>query len=257
MNLEPYLDFTRELAFAAAEVINPYFCSPDCGLVLKSDESPVTLADRGAEEVMRRMIEAKFPTHGIIGEEYGTQNGDAEWVWVLDPVDGTKSFISAVPLFGTMIGLLHQGKPVVGCVNQSVQKQLLLGDGTTTTLNGNPVKVRSCSSIEEATLLTTDPLRPHKHFNGEAFEQLANRARLFRSWGDCYGYLLLCSGWADAMLDPILAPWDFLPLLPLLEGAGAKISDWQGQEVDPSLKQMSLVVSGPKIHDELIASLNP
>jgi myo-inositol-1(or 4)-monophosphatase len=257
MNLESYLDFTRELAQAAAEVINPYFCAPDCGLVLKADESPVTLADRGAEEVMRRMIEAKFPTHGIVGEEYGTQNGDAEWVWVLDPVDGTKSFISAVPLFGTMIGLLHQGKPVVGCVNQSVQGQMLLSDGTTTTLNGKQVKVRDCESIEKATLLTTDPLRPHLHYDGAAFEKVAKRAKLFRSWGDCYGYLLVCSGWADAMVDPILAPWDFLPLLPCLEGAGVKVSNWQGNEVDYSAQQMSLVVSSPGIHSELVAALNP
>jgi histidinol phosphatase-like enzyme (inositol monophosphatase family) len=257
MNLEPYLDFTRELAHASAQVINPYFCAPDCGLVLKEDESPVTLADRGAEEEMRRLIEAKFPTHGIIGEEYGAQNADAEWVWILDPVDGTKSFISAVPLFGTLIGLLHEGKPVVGCINQSIQKQLLIGDGITTTLNGKPVQIRKTPSIEKATLLTTDPLRPHNHFNGEAFEKLASRAGLFRSWGDCYGYLLLCSGWADIMLDPKMAPWDFLPLLPVLEGAGVKFTDWNGNAVDYSAQQMSLVASAPELHDEILAALNP
>ncbi|RYG58348.1 histidinol-phosphatase, partial [bacterium] len=133
----------------------------------------------------------------------------------------------------------------------------LLGDGTTTTLNGKPVKVRDCESIEKATLLTTDPLRPQLHYDGEAFEKVAKRAKLFRSWGDCYGYLLVCSGWADAMVDPILAPWDFLPLLPCLEGAGVKVSNWQGNEVDYSAKQMSLVVSSPGIHGELVAALNP
>ncbi|HEX9995876.1 MAG TPA: inositol monophosphatase family protein [Abditibacterium sp.] len=257
MNLEPYLDFTRELANAAAAVINPYFCAPDCGLEQKFDDSPVTLADRGAEEVMRAMIERQFPTHGIIGEEFGSHNADAEWVWILDPVDGTKSFISAVPLFGTLIGLLYQGKPVVGCINQSILGQMLLGDGTTTTLNGKTVRVRACASVEQATLLTTDPLRPRAHFDGAAFENLASRARLFRSWGDCYGYLLLCSGWADAMLDPKMAPWDFLPLLPVLRGAGAKVTNWRGEEVDCSAQQMSLVASAPEIHEEILRSLNP
>ena len=257
MNLEPYLDFTRELADAAAQIINPYFGAPDCGLEQKSDDSPVTLADRNAEIAMRALIEQRFPTHGIIGEEFGSQNVDAEWVWILDPIDGTKSFISAVPLFGTLIGLLHNGIPVVGCINQPILNQMLLGDSQTTTLNGQIVRVRACESIEKATLLTTDPLRPKQHFDGAAFEKLAARARIFRSWGDCYGYLLLCGGWADAMLDPKMAPWDFLPLLPILRGAGAKVSDWHGAPVDCKAPQMSIVASAPEIHAEILRSLNP
>ena len=115
MNHEPFVAFVRELAEASAQVILPYFGSRDMGLELKSDASPVTLADRGAEKVMREMIARRFPEHGIIGEEFGTERGDAEYVWVLDPVDGTKSFILGVPLFGTLIGLLHRGRPIVGC----------------------------------------------------------------------------------------------------------------------------------------------
>ncbi|RYX85530.1 inositol monophosphatase family protein [bacterium] len=262
MNLQPYLDFTQELAAAAADVILPYYGKTDCGLESKDDDSPVTLADRGAEEVMRAMIEKKFPGHGIVGEEYGTQNADAEWVWILDPIDGTKSFIAAVPLFGTLIGLLHNGKPVVGCVNQPVLNQLLLGDNETTTLNGKKVCVRPTTKISESLLLTTDPIRPHKVHDGAAYDKLASKARTVRTWGDCYGYLMLSSGWADIMLDPILAAWDLLPVLPCLQGAGVTVSSWDGTpiaEFDAARggdKMFTCIASAPAIHSEVVDILN-
>ncbi len=262
MNLQPYLDFTQELAGAAADVILPYYGQADCGLESKADDSPVTLADRGAEEVMRAMIEKKFPDHGIVGEEYGSHNADAEWVWILDPIDGTKSFIAAVPLFGTLIGLLHQGKPVVGCVNQPVLNQLLLGDTQNTTLNGKRVCVRPTARVEESLLLTTDPIRPHRIHDGAAFDKLAHRARTVRSWGDCYGYLMLCCGWADIMLDPELASWDILPIIPCLQGAGAAISTWQGETIpdfDParsSEKMFSCIATAPALHSQVVEVLN-
>lgn len=262
MNLQPYLDFTQELAAAAADVILPYYGQIDCGLENKEDDSPVTLADRGAEEVMRAMIEKKFPDHGIVGEEYGMQNPDAEWVWILDPIDGTKSFIASVPLFGTLIGLLHNGKPVVGCVNQPVLNQLLLGDNETTTLNGKKVCVRTTTQISQSLLLTTDPLRPYKAQNGAAYDKLVSQARTVRTWGDCYGYLLLSCGWADIMLDPILAAWDLLPVIPCLQGAGAKVSSWDGEPIPdfaPSRgdeKMFSCIATNPSLHPEVVRILN-
>ncbi|BCM92061.1 fructose-1,6-bisphosphatase/inositol-1-monophosphatase [Abditibacteriota bacterium] len=262
MNLQPYLDFTRELAAAATDVILPYYGQTECGLESKDDNSPVTLADRGAEEVMRAMIEKKFPDHGIVGEEYGPQNADAEWVWILDPIDGTKSFIASVPLFGTLIGLLHNGKPVVGCVNQPVLNQLLLGDNENTTLNGKRVCVRPTSDISQALLLTTDPLRPYKTHDGAAYDKLARQARTVRSWGDCYGYLLVCCGWADIMLDPIMASWDLLPILPCLAGAGAMFSTWDGQPIpdfvpsQASNKMYSCIAANPALHSQVVAVLN-
>ena len=256
MNHEPFVAFMRELAEASAQVILPYFGARDMGLELKSDASPVTLADRGAEKVMREMIARRFPDHGIIGEEFGTERGDAEYVWVLDPVDGTKSFILGVPLFGTLIGLLHRGRPIVGCIHQPVMRQLMIGDGTLTTLNDRPVRIRPCARLSEASLLTTDPLYPAQYQNGAGFDALTRSVRLYRGFGDCYGYLLLCSGWVDVMVDPIMNPWDLLPLVPVLEGAGARFSDWQGQPAN-HVGATSMVACAPELHDEVIGLLNP
>lgn len=254
MNLEPYLAFTRELAAASADVILPVYNGTEMGLEIKADASPVTLADRGAERIMRELIERRFPSHGIVGEEYGTVRGDAEFVWVLDPIDGTKSFISHVPLFGTLIGLLHQGKPVVGCIHQPVLKQLMLSDGTTTTLNGSPVRMRPCPNLAQATLVTTDPTHPAKYQNGAGFDALQKRVGLSRSWGDCYGYLLLAAGWADVMADPIMNPWDLLPIEPIIRGAGGTITTWQGGAAN-HLQANSAVASRPEIHAEVLQIL--
>ena len=255
VNLAGYHDFVGELAAASAEVIRPWFGRKDFGLELKADESPVTVADRRAEEVMRTMITARFPDHGIVGEEIGTELGDAEYVWVLDPIDGTKSFISAVPLFGTLIGLLHRGRPVLGCIHQPILGQLMVGDGTRTTLNGEPVRVRSCPRLEEATLLCSDPVHPGRYRDGAAFARLAEDVRITRSWGDAYGYLLLAAGWADIMVDPIMNPWDLLPIVPIVEGAGGRITDWMGGPAN-RMSAESGIAAVPGLHAEVVRRLN-
>lgn len=262
MNLQPYLDFTAELAHLSADVILPYYGQHECGLELKGDDSPVTIADREAERVMRAAIEKRFPDHGILGEEYGAQNLDAEWLWILDPIDGTKSFIANVPLFGTLIGLLHRGKPVVGCIHQPVLKQLLIGDNETTTLNGEPVKVRSTTDLSKSLLLTTDPLRPAKCHDGEAFGELACAAGTVRTWGDCYGYYLVATGWADIMIDTRMSPWDIFPLVPCVRGAGAAVSSWDGSPIPDfnasqlEIKTLSCVATAPALHESVIGLLN-
>jgi myo-inositol-1(or 4)-monophosphatase len=259
MNREPFVAFLQELAAASAEVILPYFGRLDLGVELKSDASPVTLADRGAEKVMREMIEHRFPTHGIIGEEYGNVREDAEFVWVLDPIDGTRSFITAVPLFVTLIGLLHRGKPILGAINQPVLRQLMIGDGSTTTLNGNPVRVRPVTALSQATVLTTDPGFPARYQNGAGFASLVDQSQLYRTFGDGYGYLLVAAGWADIMVDPIMNAWDLLPLIPCIEGAGGRITNWQGESVlkTGTNGSLSAVACSPGLHDAVIRTLNP
>jgi histidinol phosphatase-like enzyme (inositol monophosphatase family) len=247
--------FLSELAARSAAEILPFFGRREMGLEVKSDASPVTVADRRAEEVMREMIEARYPGHGIVGEEYGTVRGDAEYVWILDPIDGTKSFISAVPLFGTLIGLLHRGKPVLGCIHQPVLKQLMIGDGEVTTLNGEPVRMRACDRLDQATLLLTDPMHPERYQDGERCAALCRQAGLVRCWGDCYGYLLLAAGWADVMLDPIMNPWDLQPIIPIIRGAGGVITDWQGRSPD-HLGANSGVAAGPGLHGTVLRALN-
>ena len=254
MDLDPYRAFVSELAAQSGDFIRPFFGQPGLAVEFKEDESPVTQADRGAEELMRAMIAKKFPTHGIKGEEFGDVNGEAEFTWVLDPIDGTKAFAAACPLFGTLIALLHQGQPVLGAIHQPVLRQLVVGDGRATTLNGRAVRVRPCARIEDATLLTSDPLNPAKYQNGAAFAAAAGRAKVVRTWGDCYGYLLLATGWVDAMCDPIMNPWDIQALIPVVRGAGGIITDWRGQ--DP-VRADSIVAAGPGLHPQLLAALNP
>jgi histidinol phosphatase-like enzyme (inositol monophosphatase family) len=254
MNLDSYRGFLVELAEKSGDFIRPWFARPDLAVEDKADRTPVTVADRGAEELMRRMIRARYPGHGILGEEFGPEHTEAEFVWVLDPIDGTRAFAAATPLFGTLIALVHRGQPVLGAIHQPVLHQLLVGDSRGTTLNGRPVRVRATPRLEEATLLCSDVLSPAEHQNGEAFTALSRRVRLLRTWGDCYGYLLVATGWADIMCDPVMNPWDVAALIPIVRGAGGVITDWRGR--DP-VDATSIVAAVPQLHAQVIAALNP
>jgi myo-inositol-1(or 4)-monophosphatase len=253
VDLTRYHSFITELAEQSGAFIRPHYGRLDLAVETKGDASPVTAADRGAEELMRRLIAQRFPTHGVIGEEFGNDRSDAEFVWVLDPIDGTKSFITGVPLWGTLIALLHCGQPVLGVIHQPVLGQLLLGDGTTTTLNGRPVRCRVNARLADATLLTSDPLNPAKYQNGPAFDTLMRRAKLVRTWGDCYGYLLVATGWADVCVDPIMNPWDIAALVPVIRGAGGVISDWCGGAAYPA--ESTIASATPALHAEVLQSL--
>jgi histidinol phosphatase-like enzyme (inositol monophosphatase family) len=254
VDLSPYRTFLVELAAASGDFIRPFFGQPGLAVETKADQTPVTAADRGAEQLLRAHIAKRHPSHGIIGEEFGSERADAEWVWVLDPVDGTKSFITGVPFLGTLIALLHRGQPVLGCINQPILDQLMLGDGAQTSLNGRTVRCRPTKHIEDATLLTSDPLSPAKYQNGAAYDALAGRAKLVRTWGDCYGYLLVAGGWADICLDPIVNPWDIAALVPIIRGAGGVITDWQGGSPYPA--QSMVAAATPELHAAVVAALN-
>lgn len=255
VDLSAYRTFMTELAIESGTFIKPLFGQVRIAVETKSDQTPVTAADRGAEEMMRAMIGKRYPHHGIIGEEFGTERGDAEFVWVLDPIDGTKSFITGVPLWGTLIALLHEGQPVLGCIHQPILHQLVLGDGQTTTINARTVRCRPTTRLEDATLLTSDPLTPAQYQDGRAFDAVARRARLVRTWGDCYAYLLVATGWADVALDPVMNPWDIAALVPVIRGAGGVITDWQGRPAYPA--QSTVSAATPELHAALIAGLNP
>jgi myo-inositol-1(or 4)-monophosphatase len=246
-------DFLLELARASGEFIRPLFGRPDLPVEQKADATPVTQADRGAEMLMRGMIQARFPSHGILGEELGPENTGAEFVWVLDPVDGTKSFITSVPLWGTLIALLHHGQPVLGCIHQPILGQLLVGDGKVTTLNGRRVRCRPSTRLGEATFLTCDWLSPDQHGKRAGFDRLARSCRLCRTWGDAYGYLLLAAGWADVVVDPIMNPWDIAALVPVIRGAGGAITDWQGGPAYPA--SSTVATANPALHAVVLAAL--
>lgn len=252
--MDEFIEFCRHLARGSGELIRPHFRMDGIEIETKKDLTIVTRTDREAESWMRAEIETAYPSHGIIGEEFGNVREDAEYVWILDPIDGTISFAAGVPLFGTLIGLMHKRRPVVGCIYQPVLDILCIGDNKVTTVNDSAARVGSCKTLSEAALLTTDPGLVEHHQDYPAFESVRREVSTFRTWGDCFGYLQLVTGRADAMLDPVLNPWDLLPLIPVVRGAGGKITSWEGK--NPVLGS-SCIASVPGIHQELVTRLNP
>ncbi len=248
-----YKDFIKHLCVESGKVIDPYFLSPEVLVEKKPDASEVTIADRSAEEFLRREILRVFPEHGIIGEEYGKERENAEYVWILDPIDGTRSFIHGVPLFTTLIALLHRGTPILGAIHQPTTHALCIGDGTQTTLNGTRVKVRKTTTIQEASLLTTSVQEIGAHWPRNGFDSLTQQCKLLRTWGDGYGYLAVACGYADIMIDPIMNPWDLLPLIPIIEGAGGTITTWDGKD---AAKGRSSVATNGILHKEVLRVLN-
>jgi myo-inositol-1(or 4)-monophosphatase len=246
-DLTTHRAFLAELTAASGPIVQKHFFSQELAVEHKSDRTPVTEADRGAEGAMRKLINERFPGHGIVAEEYGNEQAGAEWTWVLDPIDGTKSFIHGVPLFGTLIGLLYQGRPVLGAIHQPILNLFCVGDGEETTLNGRPVQVRETRTFAEATLLTTsvgdDILQIH---SPQARQRLLKAAGIVRTWGDCFGYLLVATGRAEVMCDGVAHnAWDVLPLVPIIRGAGGVITDWSGGEVGD---QKSCIAASPRLH---------
>ena len=226
--------FTAELARAAAAVTLPLFRT-DAGEENKAagrDFDPVTEADRGAEAAIRALIADRYPDHGVVGEEYGEDRPDAEFVWVLDPVDGTRAFVAGLPLWTTLIGLKHQGRPVVGAISQPYVGELFLGgpSGATMTARGatTPIRTRECPSLNDAVIATTDP----DIFNGGergAWTQLRAASRLARFGCDAYAYAMVAAGRIDLVAETSLKAWDWTALVPVIEAAGGVVTDWLGR----------------------------
>eukprot|EP00928_Gymnodinium_smaydae_P015040 TRINITY_DN15516_c0_g1_i1.p1 TRINITY_DN15516_c0_g1~~TRINITY_DN15516_c0_g1_i1.p1 ORF type:complete len:320 (-),score=73.07 TRINITY_DN15516_c0_g1_i1:65-1024(-) len=234
--LRPLAKFAEALAEAARKEILPYWRKPiEIESKMEADrpvaESPVTVADRNAEAAMRKLIEQRYPEHGIVGEEFGTVRGDAEFCWVLDPIDGTKSFVTGKPLFGTLIGLLHRGRPVVGVVDQCVLKERWVGVlGLGTTLNGQPVRTRGVSELGDAMLYATTPHMFASGFEADRFAAVRDTVKRPLYGADCYAYVLVASGFgADLVVEADLGLYDYAALVPVVIGAGGKMTDWEGQ----------------------------
>jgi myo-inositol-1(or 4)-monophosphatase len=201
-------------------------------LIYKDDQTPVTNADKEAEQLLRKQIQNKFPDHGILGEEYEHTNPDARYQWILDPIDGTRAFIHGVPLYTTLIGILEDGEPKVGIVYVPATDELCAAsEGAGTYLNDNKVQARNDHSLQEATFLTTDTTTPAEHGYGKPFEELVDRTHMHRTWGNAYGHMMVATGRADIMFDPILNIWDAAPLITILNEAGGRFTDVKGEEV--------------------------
>ncbi len=252
--LAPFLEFAERLANAAAPVVMKHYRS---GMTVdsKADRSPVTLADKEAEDVMRDMIAAAWPEHGIVGEERGESNADAEFVWVLDPIDGTQSFATGKPLFGILIALLYRGRPVIGVMDHPALRERWSGcHGRPSTLNGQPAKVRSCAALDQSWLYATSP----QMFEGgdfDAFERLRKQSRRAIYGAECYAYGLLASGHVDMVCEATMQPYDYCALIPVIEGAGGVITDWRGETLTLKSDGRVLASGDPRIHDLAIKAL--
>ena len=265
MTAVDFAAFVERLAQVSGEVILPFFRSA-IGAEDKSRGGvfdPVTEADRGAEAAMRRLIGQTFPAHGVIGEEYGVDRADAEYVWVLDPIDGTKSFISGMPTWGTLIGLMHRGRPVYGMMAQPFTRERYTGDGNRARLrtlaptrNDAPptewttrtLRTRACASLAEATVSTTSPALILDPADLAAYRRVEAKARLTRYGGDCYAYCALAAGFIDLVIETGLKPHDVVALAPIVEGAGGVMTTWEGE--DASKGGRILAAGDRRVYDE-------
>lgn len=222
----------------------------------KDDASPVTIADRQAEQVMRDLITATFPAHGIRGEEFGHWQPGAEWVWVLDPIDGTKSFVSGSLAFGTQIALLHRGRPVLGLIDQPITGERWLGlSGQPTLFNGAPVQSSPTRNLGEAVVYTSAP----DHFapaERARYDGLVRKARFSRASHDCYAAGLLALGTVDLLLEGNVHDYDILPQLPIIEGAGGIVTDWEGHALTDAARFDTVLMAGnAALHSAALAAL--
>lgn len=233
------MDYAREfagffdrMADMAGEIALKYFRT-DLAIDEKDDHSPVTRADREIESALRAMIRDEFPAHGIVGEEHGSENTDAEFVWYIDPIDGTKSFAIGRPLFGTIIGLTHAGRPVVGLVDQAFTKERWFGIAdASSTHNGRRIKVAARRDLKDARLYVGAPSTFRDTDCSAGYDALCQTAKWTQYSGDCYAYGLLASGWIDLVVERDLKPHDVVGVVPIVSGAGGYIADWTGRDVD-------------------------
>ena len=245
MTAVDFTSFVEQLATASGDTILPFFRT---ALAVENKKAagfdPVTAADRAAENAMRALIRRTFPAHGILGEEYGSERADAEYVWALDPIDGTKSFIAGMVAWGTLIGLMRFGDPVYGMMHQPFTRERFVGDGGAARYRGpagdRDLRVRACEGLSDALMFTTSPLLMNES-DRERFRRVENAVRLSRYGGDCYAYCMLAAGHIDLIVETELKPHDVVALIPIISGAGGIITTWDN---GPAQNGGRVVVAG-------------
>ena len=255
-----FITLAERLAAVAGEIARAYFRRP-LEVERKDDDSPVTVADREAEAAMRALVAESYPDHGVVGEEHGAERAEAEYVWVLDPIDGTKRFISGHVQFGTLIALLRDGAPVLGVIDMPAMGERWIGaagrPATHHDLGGTrEARVRPCADLGEASLFATSPhMFPGADF--DAFERVRKRVKQPMYGSECYAYGLLALGFADLAIEATMAPYDYLPLVAVVEGAGGIITDWHGQPLGLGSDGRVLAAGDARAHAAAMALLNP
>ncbi len=257
MTAVDFASFVDQLASVAGETILPFFRT---ALAIENKRpgsfDPVTAADRAAENAMRALIRKSFPDHGILGEEYGGERTDAEYVWVLDPIDGTKSFIAGMPAWGTLIGLMRFGEPVFGMMHQPFIGERFSGDGGAASYRGpagdRDLNVRECASLADAVMFTTSPLLMSEADRG-IFGRVEGKVKLSRYGGDCYAYCMLAAGQIDLVIETEIKPHDIVPLIPIIAGAGGIVTTWENGAAQAGGR---IVVAGDaRVHQAALALL--
>jgi len=252
--LAEYSSFAQTLADQVRPLSRKWFRHP-LSIDTKADESPVTQADREVESALREAIAQHYPQHGIFGEEFGAQHAEADLVWSLDPIDGTRAFISGNPLWGTLLALLHRGRPVLGLIDIPMLQERWIGaSDSPARLNGEVCQVSGCTELRNAILYATSP----DIFEGAelaAFDALTGAARMRRYGGDCYSYGLLASGHVDLVVEAGLQPYDYLALMPVIEGAGGVITDWSGQPLSLESQGRVVAAATPQLHRQAMRVL--
>lgn len=221
---------------------------------MKADTSPVTIADREAERTIRATIAARFPEHGFIGEEQGVERAEAEFMWVIDPIDGTKNYIRGIPLFGTQIGLMRAGQLVLGVSNMPALPELLYGCEEAVTLNGLPVRVSRTGSLAEATISFASLNRRSGQLKSENLIPLFDATHRVRAFGDCYAFHLVASGRIEAVVQPYINIWDIAALTAIIAAAGGRCTDFDGRPIGPESR--CILASNGLVHEEILARLN-
>ena len=244
-----FIALAERLAEASGKIVRRYFRT-GVEIITKSDSSPVTIADRETEMALRQMVKLAYPDHGLLGEEFPPERADAEFVWIFDPIDGTKSFITGRPFFGTLIALLHHGKPILGIIDHPALGERWIGaSGHPTTFQGKPVKVRSCAELSKAVLAASSPHMFGSLEAAEAFARVQRQAGLTLYGADCYAYGLVASGFHDIFVEANNGIHDFLPLVPVVEGAGGIITDWDGKPLGVKSGDKVLAAGDRRVYD--------
>ena len=250
--MQELLSFANHLADESGKVITRYFRT-EFAIESKDDASPVTIADRTVEAELRKIIKAERPDDGILGEEYGPKESKNGFTWVLDPIDGTKSFTIGRPSFGTLIALCHGDLPVLGVIDQPILKERWVGDTEVTTFNGKQVMARNCGSLKQARVASTSPAQlAEMHGEHPLWKKLYNECNYVVWGGDCYSYGLLANGWLDGVVEQFLAPYDYLALVPVVLGAGGWMGDWEGNPLTLKSDGRTLALGDPSLKSSFI-----
>jgi inositol-phosphate phosphatase/L-galactose 1-phosphate phosphatase/histidinol-phosphatase len=251
--MQEFLAFANSLADEAGGIIRKYFRQP-FDVVSKGDSSPVTIADRTVEERLRTIIEERRPEDGILGEEFGTKPSKNGYMWVIDPIDGTKSFVIGRPTFGTLIALCKDDVPVLGVIDQAMTRERWIGaQGLVTTMNGMKIKTRPCPGLKDACAASTTPAMFSN--TGPIYEKVEAATKMMAWGGDCYMYGLLSCGFMDVCIEANLSPYDFAALVPVVEGAGGLMCDWDGRPLTLKSDGKVIAVGDAALKDQVLRIL--